>query len=64
MQGGCRCLVCRVDTTGGVLPLTMVPPLAVGLAAMGIPELLLERAGEEEEGVSAITLYLPVTSHS
>ena len=56
--------MCRVDTTGGVLPLTMVPPLAVGLAAMGIPELLLERAGEEEEGVSAITLYLPVDSHS
>ena len=49
---------------GGVLPLTMVPLLAAGLAAMGIPELLLERAGEEEEGVSAITLYLPVDSHS
>ena len=49
---------------GGVLPLTMVPLLAAGLAAMGIPELLLERAGEEEEGVSAILLYLPVASHS
>ena len=49
---------------GRVLPLTMVPPLAVGLAAMGIPELLLERAGEAEAGVSAFTLCLPVASHS